>query len=49
VLLISTTPVFLLRAIDVWGSREKLLNEIRIRDAKRKTYQQSECLITSLY
>jgi hypothetical protein len=42
VLLISVTSVFLLRALEVWGSHDNLLKELRIRDAKRKTYQQSE-------
>jgi hypothetical protein len=37
--------VFSLRAIEVWGSRENLIKELLIRDAKRKTYQQSECFI----
>jgi hypothetical protein len=37
--------VFSLRAIEVWGSHENLIKELLIRDAKRKAYQQSECLI----
>lgn len=30
------------KAIEVWGSRENLIKELLIRDAKRKTYQQTE-------
>ncbi|XP_069692159.1 proton-coupled zinc antiporter SLC30A9, mitochondrial isoform X2 [Periplaneta americana] len=30
------------KAIEVWGSRENLLKELLIRDAKRKTYQHIE-------
>ncbi|KDR19826.1 Zinc transporter 9 [Zootermopsis nevadensis] len=29
------------KAIEVWGSHEKLLNELHISDARRKTYQQN--------
>jgi hypothetical protein len=36
------------RATEVWGSPENLLKELLIRDAKRKTYQQSEYFIVAL-
>jgi hypothetical protein len=36
------------RALEVWGSRENLLKELLIRDAKRKAYQQSECFVVYL-
>jgi hypothetical protein len=41
-LIYITSTVFLLRAIEVWGSRENLLKELLIRDAKRKNYQHGE-------